>query len=48
MNAAKKTPLMPSDVAAILKAMQMLSEQDEWVIRLCIYHGCRSSEVIQL
>lgn len=48
MKAAKKKPLTPDDVKNIFEAMKALPLQDQWVIKLCVYHGCRSGEVVQL
>jgi hypothetical protein len=44
MKVAKKKPLMQSDVAAILKAMQTLSEQDEWVISCACIIGAAAAK----
>lgn len=48
MRAAKKKPLTSDDVRAIFEAMKALPEQDQWVIRLIVYHGARSGEIVQL
>lgn len=48
MKAARKKPLTPDHVRAIFKAMTALPIQDQWVIRLIVYHGARSGEIVQL
>lgn len=48
MKAAKKKPLSPADVHNIFEAMKSLPLQDQWVIKLCVYHGARSGEIVQL
>lgn len=48
MKAAKKKPLTPDHVRKIFEAMTARPVSDQWVIKLCIYHGCRSGEIVQL